>query len=456
MTGRPREDTVSTAGVRERATDRLVFVWEGSTLAVSLEPGRTFVVGRSTGADVRVDDASVSRLHARFHVLPNGDLDVTDLESRHGTRVDDHSALAGQCVRVPMGALVELGNALAFRRTGAPTDSRTIASPARKEIDRVLPLIAKGTISVLILGETGVGKEITAQEVHQASRRSNGPFVAIHCAALPESLLEAELFGYERGAFTGATTAKPGLFEAASGGTAFLDEITEIPLATQAKLLRAVETKSVMRLGALSAKAVDVRFVSAANRNVETLVSEGKFRDDLYYRLAGYTLHVPPLRARLTEVESLARRFCVESSRSLGREAPGISQPALACLRRYGWPGNIRELRNAIESAVLLATEGILLPQHLPARVTANPEPAKADSRKGQPSPLRAEMDALERVRILEALERAGGNQSRAARDLGMSRRLLVERLDMYGTPRPRKGTSKNGPEDDGEPGEAP
>jgi len=433
---RSGEDTGST-GKRGPSTERVVFVWDGGTTSITLSEGRSFLVGRSSRADVRIPHASLSREHARFS-FDNGSLSVVDAGSKHGTRLDGRQLPPGQAAEAAPGSVVELGDVLALhqgRAVGGAAPGR--GAEAWKEVDRLLPLVARGTISVLVLGETGAGKEVTAHALHRLSPRATGPFVTIHCAALPESLLEAELFGYEKGAFTGATAAKPGLLESASGGTAFLDEITEIPPSTQAKLLRAVETKSVARLGSVRAKTIDVRFVAATNRDIDALVESGKFRDDLYYRLAGFTLNVPSLRARVGEIERLAERFAAEACRGLDREPVALDPRALAAMNSYPWPGNVRELRNAMESAVLLAVEGVVRTEHLPARVTGGRD-ARGPAPRGRAS-LHEEVQELERSRILEALERAGGNQSRAARELGISRRLLLERLDVYGTPRPRK-----------------
>jgi DNA-binding NtrC family response regulator len=420
-------------------TERLVFAWDGGTTSIALAPGRAVVVGRSRRATVQIEHASISREHATF-LLDDGMLTVTDQGSRNGTRVGSMVASRGEPVEVPPGGVITLGDVLVvYQGRARPEASAGVVPAAWQEIDRLLPLIARGNISVLVVGETGVGKEVTANALHRLSPRRDGPLVTIHCAALPESLLEAELFGYERGAFTGATSSKPGLLESANGGTAFLDEITEVPLSTQAKLLRVVETKSVTRLGSVRAQNVDVRFVAATNRDIETVVDAGTFRADLYYRLAGFTLHVPSLRSRIGEVARLAQVFAAETTGALGRKPVRLSKEALTILEQYRWPGNVRELRNAVESAVLLCESSVIKAEHLPPRVRLV---ERAGASRGRRTSLHEEVEELERTRILEALERAGGNQSRAARDLGISRRLLLERLDAYGTPRPRKSGS--------------
>jgi DNA-binding NtrC family response regulator len=338
-------------------------------------------------------------------------------------------------------------------------------SPAMLTLRRFTEQVATSDISVLILGETGVGKEVLAETVHRLSVRNKGPFVKLHCAAFSDSLLESELFGHEKGAFTGAVQAKPGLLETAQGGTVLLDEIGELPLATQVKLLRVLEERKVLRIGALTPRSIDVRFLAATNRDLETEVARGRFRLDLYYRLNGVSLMIPPLRERPEELEPLARNFIEQACRrSHRREVPSLSPEALQRLHGYGWPGNIRELRNTIERAVLLCGRGPIGVEHLstekmatmlppvPPAPPAWPPPRTAfDSTESthrferapveasDPVGLHHQIDALERQRILEALEQCGGNQTRAAKMVGISRGTLVARLNAYGIARPRK-----------------
>jgi DNA-binding NtrC family response regulator len=302
-----------------------------------------------------------------------------------------------------------------------------------------------------LLGETGVGKEVLAEVVHRRSPRHGAPFLRLNCAALSETLLESELFGHEKGAFTGAAQAKPGLLETADGGTVFLDEIGELSAAMQVKLLRVLEDRKVTRVGALAARSIDVRFVAATNRDLEAEVQRGAFRQDLFFRLSGITLTIPPLRERRAEIEPLARLFAARSAAQLGRPAPGISRAALDALVRHSWPGNVRELRNVMERAVVLAEADEITPDHLllpsakPAETRAAPsaapavDPAPAAAGGAGAAGLRAELDAIERQRILDALAAAAGNQTQAAAALGMSRRTFIARLDEYGIPRPRK-----------------
>jgi two-component system response regulator AtoC len=301
---------------------------------------------------------------------------------------------------------------------------------------------AAGTISVLLLGETGAGKEVLADVVHRHSRRA-GAFLRINCAAFTESLLESELFGHERGAFSGAHQTKPGLLETADGGSVFLDEIGEMPLGLQAKLLRVIEERRVTRVGAVKPRDLDVRFIAATNRDLEVEVDAGRFRRDLLYRLNGVTLTIPPLRQRPSEIAELARRFLARTAARHGRPAPRLSHDAVRVLCEHRWPGNIRELVNVIERAVIVCGAGDeIRPEHLaPSKRAAGNEavelaPAIAAS---SVAPLFEPVDAAaERERIVRALEHCAGNQTHAARLLGVSRGTLIARLKQHNIPRPR------------------
>jgi DNA-binding NtrC family response regulator len=342
-----------------------------------------------------------------------------------------------------------------------------VGQGAMAEIHRMVERIAVGTISVLLLGETGVGKEVMAEAVHRRSLRAAMPFLRLNCAALAETLLESELFGHEKGAFTGAMQAKPGLLESAEGGTVFLDEVGELSSTLQVKLLRVLEERRVWRVGALKPRDIDVRFIAATNRDLEAESTAGRFRQDLYFRLNGVTLVIPPLRERVSEIEGLCRAFVAQAWRRAGRSTePAISEEALALLQRYRWPGNIRELRNIMERAVLLCPDDIILPEQLPLeKMSANSVPLESSVpiEKGAPrapevvtvpartrsstdgagglAGLRDEMVAMERQEVLDALARCAGNQTQAAKMLGISRGTLVSRLNAYKIPRPRKRT---------------
>ena len=333
------------------------------------------------------------------------------------------------------GALVARACARLRGDDDAADDDRDAPGALDEAMRRVYALAeraAAGTINVLILGETGAGKEVLARRIHRLSPRAGRPFVCVNCAALSEALLESELFGHERGAFTGAAQAKPGLLETAPGGTVFLDEVGELPAALQAKLLRVIETKEIVRVGSVRPRPIDVRFVAATNRDLEAEVAAGGFRRDLYFRLNGMTLTVPPLRERPGELRALCASFIADLAPSR-RPRPALTPEALRLLERYAWPGNVRELRNVIERALLLAPGREITEEHLPVgTLTAPVLPAPAP-------PVEEAGAGGERARILEALAACAGNQSRAARRLGISRKVLIARLDEYGVVRPRK-----------------
>jgi two-component system, NtrC family, response regulator AtoC len=308
-----------------------------------------------------------------------------------------------------------------------------VRDPAMQRLYQLARQVALGTISILILGETGAGKDVLAQTIHTASSRAGRPFLRLNCAAFNETLIESELFGHERGAFTGAVQAKPGLLETAEGGTVFLDELGELSPATQAKLLRVIETREVTRVGGLKPRTIDVRFVAATNKNLEEEIEQKRFRRDLYFRLNGVILTLPPLRERVAEIEELSRRFAREAAEQLGKPCPTFDQEAMSALRSYAWPGNIRELRNTVERAVLLCDGATIEVRDLPTERMA-PEGQRSST---QPPPEGGAQS--ERDRILQALRDCAGNQTRAAKLLGISRRTLVNRLDEFAIERPHK-----------------
>jgi len=296
--------------------------------------------------------------------------------------------------------------------------------------------IAAGPLNVLVIGETGVGKDVMARALHERSPRATKPLVCLNCAAFSEALLESELFGHEKGAFTGAIAAKPGLIESADGGTVFLDEIGDLPLSLQATLLRAIEQREVQRIGALRPRIVDVRFVAATNRDLEADGAAGRFRTDLYYRLAGFVVRVPPLRDRRDEIPGLAHAFVAETCARAGRAViPELTLPVLEVLAKYDYPGNVRELKNIIARAVVLCDGDRISLEH----IALLPTDRAGDLFR---SPTTDSPPADERARIQWALDRTGGHQSKAAALLGISRRTLINRLDEFGLPRPRKRTT--------------
>jgi DNA-binding NtrC family response regulator len=305
---------------------------------------------------------------------------------------------------------------------------------------------ASGLISVLVLGETGVGKDVLAKWIHRKSPRAQGPFIAINCGALPENLLESELFGHKRGTFTNAIENKVGLLEAAEGGTVFLDEIGDMPFPLQVKMLHALENREITRVGEVKPRPIDVRFIAATHRDLEAYAVEEKFRQDLYFRLNQISLTVPPLRERPEEIEPLAQRFLLEASSAGGGKArpPRLSAEALELLRGYAWPGNARELRNMIERALIWCDGPEITAEDLEVEKMRAPTfAARATSAEvvpdldAVPADLTSE-EREERVLIVRTLAEHAGSQSATAKALGMSRGTLIERLKRYGIPRPR------------------
>jgi two-component system, NtrC family, response regulator AtoC len=343
------------------------------------------------------------------------------------------------------GAALRGGAAAGGAGAGAAT--LLVTNPAMRDLYALADRVAASAINVLVIGETGSGKELLAETLHRRSPRASHPFVCINCAALSESLLESELFGHERGAFTGAVGARVGLLETAGQGTVFLDEIGELPLALQAKLLRALESRQIMRVGGTTHRRIEARFVAATNRDLEDEVAQRTFRQDLYFRLNGITLAIPPLRERADEIEPLGRLFLEAAARAAGRTPPALTAEALALLQAYPWPGNIRELRNVMERALLFASGSVIAPEHLPLSKLQPRAPEAAPPAEvatgAPPLPagvgLRERQIELEKQAIVDALQRCAGNQTRAAELLGMPRRTFCNRLKEYGILRPRR-----------------
>jgi two-component system response regulator AtoC len=555
-----------------RGALQLVVVGAGETLGVlDLPPLGSLTIGRGGEAEVSVADRSVSRRHARLHVLGGPTFAIEDLGSANGTVVGDARLDPGQHAPLAIGELISLGSAIAFIQRAQRSPPRrdpvvaagfeaALANLARDAAqapggfrllilevldgfvaDRLLELAAAqlpfdavfsewghcryalllpdersaafisalsalkpallwgearfpadgddpatlmaaassrleqaalaaepgdeplfchphmarlyelarraatGTLSVLLVGETGVGKDVVARAVHRHSPRAKHVFGRIECAALTEALAESELFGHERGAFTGAAGSKTGLLEAADGGTVFLDEVGELSPRLQAKLLHVIETRQTTRVGAVKGRALDVRFVAATNRDLQEDVARGAFRKDLYYRLAGISLRIPPLRDRPCEVVPLARTFLRQVCRQLGRtRVPDLSPRAVAHLEGHRWPGNVRELRNLMERATLVCDNDRLLPADVMfdgdewdrerprAQEAVEPEPL-------EPEPVMGGHALAERRRIEDALSACAGNQTQAAKLLGVSRGTLVARIGAFKLARPRK-----------------
>jgi two-component system response regulator AtoC len=473
----PHEDDITGTDTHAHvalARPHLVIMWPGGSAVKELPPASTLTVGRSRKCDLCIDHPSVSREHAVFY--GSNPVTVEDLGSTNGTTIA--GVRIGTRVRVPIerGQVIAIGAAVIVIRSAFEGDPAPIAQPrlgavtetagpsvivvddGMRELYRVVDLVGKGDLSVILLGETGSGKDVIADAIHRRSTRGQAAYVRVNCAALPDALLESELFGYERGAFTGAVQAKPGLLEVADGGTLFLDEIAELPLVMQAKLLRVLESREVTRVGGLKSRAIDVRFICATNRDLVSLVRSGAFRQDLYFRLNGISLVIPPLRQRRSEIAPLAQSFIVQACRDAGRHQVPITSEAMRQLEGHDWPGNVRELRNVIERAVTLCTGAAIDIHHLPPpELNFGTASLESTQRATLPAPVdgafagvemaslglhdaaRRAAQSIERRRIAEAMDRCGGNQTRAAQLLRISRRTLVARLTEYGFARPLK-----------------
>jgi DNA-binding NtrC family response regulator len=305
-----------------------------------------------------------------------------------------------------------------------------IASEPMRALMGMVERVARSSATVLVTGESGSGKEVIARAVHHYSMRSSKPWVDLSCAALPEHLLESELFGYDKGAFSGADSSKPGLFELAHQGTIFLDEIGELDLKMQVKLLRVLDGVAYYRLGGVRKILVDVRVVAATNQDLETAIGEGRFRSDLYHRLSQITLRVPPLRKRVDDIGPLAKYFLEQHDPRMR-----FTSDALGVLASHSWPGNIRELRNIVTKAAVLSETGVIEPQDL----SLNTHTAVVGmARASHPHTPPASLDGMERRMIFEALEATGGHQKNAAARLGISRRTLSRKLKLYETEKTR------------------
>jgi transcriptional regulator with GAF, ATPase, and Fis domain len=314
-------------------------------------------------------------------------------------------------------------------------------APSWRQVLTQATQVAATDTTVLLLGESGTGKEVVARFIHRGSSRSDGPFVALNCAALPENLLEAELFGFERGAFTGATQSKPGQLEQAAGGLLFLDEVGEMSLGAQAKFLRVLEEREFQRLGGTRVLRTDARIIAATNRDLPKAIERGQFREDLYYRLNVFAIHLPPLRDRRDDVLPLSDAFVREIGRTLGRPPAGISREARQALLDYHWPGNVRELHNVLERAAILCDGGLIAGEHLALRPLpphAVPPPVVASS--SLPATHQADavgdLKSVERAMIEQALKNARFNKSEAAKLLGLTRAQLYVRLRKHGLDR--------------------
>ncbi|HWZ87742.1 MAG TPA: sigma 54-interacting transcriptional regulator [Polyangiaceae bacterium] len=414
-------------------------------------------IGRAEECEARLADARVSRFHATLQVSP---LMLEDMTSSNGTSTAGARLLPGQCVELQPGQAFSVGDTVLIvqkvssrgdrapkRSTSAEFNSSggiIIRDPGMKQIFTRVMRLAQGTINVLIQGETGVGKEVVADAIHRASPRASAPFLRIQCAALSDDVLNRQLFGYDGGGADAADSG-PGLLELARGGDVLLDEIGELSPTLQARLLHVIETGEVSRVGTLESRPLDVRFLFSSHRNIENLVAEGAFRADLFFRLKGATLDLPPLRKRPSEVIPLAEAFVARAAERMHLEEQVVlTDGARERLLLHDWPGNVRELRNAVERALLLCSNSSIQAEDLALDAEDNPPPSPPEAgavRATEPPARTSQSDLagdLERERISQVLLACGGNQSRAAEALGMPRRTLVRKIAVLGLPRPR------------------
>lgn len=321
-------------------------------------------------------------------------------------------------------------------------------SKSMQEVYKQIGRVASTAATILIRGESGTGKELVARAIYQHSERSNKPFLVINCVAIPETLLESELFGYEKGAFTGAANRRIGKIEQADGGTVLLDEIGDMPFSIQAKILRLLQEKSIERLGGRSPIPVDVRVIAATNRDLEAALTEGRFREDLYYRLKVVTMFLPPLRERTGDTAILAEHFLKRFSREMGVDCPGISEEAKAVLESYSWPGNVRELANTIQKALIFSRGAPISSEEISEAIVMETDTRETSeqfqpdsiqewikvglSRKGE-NVFNAMVDEFSRILLAEALSLTSGNRSQAAKLLGLSRPTLLAKIEKYG-----------------------
>ncbi|MEO8214741.1 MAG: sigma 54-interacting transcriptional regulator [Myxococcales bacterium] len=453
-----------------------LLVWLGQAVQPWPLPEQGEVlVGRAIDADVRIDSPAVSRHHAKLLVGCDSVV-VLDLDSQNGTRVNGERLTEARTL--VYGDIVTFGDVTSVlgenRRPGVTTGGgaalpepfatshdqlltlgdRTVlvADPAMAHVYTQLARLAPTELSVLLLGETGSGKELAASALRLWSKRRQRPLVSINCAALPPELAESELFGYERGAFSGAVGSKQGLLEAANGGTVLLDEIGDLPLVVQAKLLRVIETRCLTRLGSTKENAIDIRVIAATHRDLEDGVKRGWFRADLYYRLGVAIVRIPPLRMRRRELPLLARRFLDDACRTMGRGSLVLEEQAITCLLAHDWPGNVRELKNLIDCVAVDATgstiSAALVNAHI-LRIRPDTGPGGGlvraydettgsgrsglSDETGPVRPLAAANRDFERKTIEAALAETNGNKTHAAKRLGVPLRTFMDKVKRYG-----------------------
>ncbi|HEY0709186.1 MAG TPA: sigma 54-interacting transcriptional regulator [Polyangia bacterium] len=457
-----------------------LLVWLGETAEVwKLPPSGNLLIGRGANADLRIDFVTISRQHARMVIEP-GVVRLSDLGSQNGTRVNGERVTSER--QLQYGDIIGFGDTIAvfLEDSGAsagplremperstlppePTEEQSfqigdrtvlVADPAMKHVYTQLGRLAQSDLSVLLRGETGTGKEVAAGALHAWSRRAKEPFIAINCAALPESIAESELFGHTRGAFSGATADRAGLIEAASGGTIFLDEIGDLSLPVQGKLLRVLETRRLTRLGSVQERPVDIRVVAATHRDLGVGVKEGWFRQDLFFRLNVAMVVLPPLRMRRRDIPLLANSFLQAACEHVGRPPLVMSDLAMERLQAYSFPGNVRELKNLMDYLAAAVPENVVTPEHLRDRLEGTSDyehTAPIDqlngpmggSLGGAVAPATGGVGALqalvestrehERKQIQAALAATGGNKTKAAKLLGVPLRTFMEKIKRLG-----------------------
>jgi two-component system, NtrC family, response regulator AtoC len=419
-------------------------------------------IGRDTQTNhIKILDASVSANHAILTI--GATLSLQDLGTTNGTilrkgdkdmditQTEQDRRYMGESFHVDPGDRLLFGSVMAVvRSVHLPSNAQAgdggtwphppvVRHPEMQMLysDARRFAYSSSRACILLLGETGVGKDVLARSIHAASPRASGPFIAVNCPSIVETMFEREMFGHKRGTFTDAKVDAKGYFEAADGGTLFLDEIGELALGMQAKLLRVLDDRRITRVGETDARLVNVRVIAATNQNLQECVARGTFRRDLYYRLRGFELKIPPLRSRPADIVPLAEAFIEDECRAMDQQiCPRLSPEAITTLEAYDFPGNVRELRHAMLHAVAHCREGLIYPEHLPEEVR---EPEKME-RISSPEPVSLREHGSERERILRALHASGGNHVRAALMLGISKRTLYNRLNRYPEiPRPRK-----------------
>jgi transcriptional regulator with PAS, ATPase and Fis domain len=383
-------------------------------------------IGSDVAANVSVADPHVSRRHAEI-IRTTGGVILRDLQSRNGTYVD---GIAVKEVILQGTATIRVGGTtLRFETeakrpaTGPKHMGEAVgSSPEMQAVFEMLERLAPSDLTITLLGETGVGKDVLACAIHAASARKDGPFIVFDCGAVTPTLIESALFGHEKGAFTGASSTVFGAFERAHGGTLFFDEVGELSLELQPKLLRALEQRRIQRVGSTDEIAVDVRILAATNRDLEAEVAQGRFRQDLFFRLSAAVVAIPPLRARLGDLPELVDAILASEGRRLK-----VTQDTLDALASYDWPGNVRELRNVLTAASAMAEADLLEPRHLLLFKQQRRDPTLADFPLGGRS-----LESIERAAIVQTLKRADGNRSKAAKALGIAASTLYEKMRRY------------------------